>query len=133
MMSATASDVTVTFEGFTEGTDIWAATTANFLIDRPHHPAKEVSVLLTDAGAAYLSSSLGIPDSPEFRQHAARMLGQFWMERAAAAGRRIDPVVQISRNVLDGDAELMGSMRGAVGRLQPQRAANESEPPAQHE
>ena len=116
-MTAAAAAATVRFEGLSKGTDLWAATQANFIVSRPGHHAKETSVLLTDAGAKFLADMLGTADTPEFRAGAANHVGQLWVERAAKKSGPIESVMQLSRNSLGQDLAFLESVRAMIGRL----------------
>jgi hypothetical protein len=96
-----AADVEVRYEGAGTATEIWGSSQANFLVSSPGHHAREVAVLLNDAAAAYLAAELGRADDHDFREQAARLVGQIWLERKAAEGGQIDAVVMVSRHLLE--------------------------------
>jgi hypothetical protein len=104
----------VAFEGMGEGTEIWGGTQANFIIERPGHPAKEAAVILNDPGAAHLASLLGYDDTPEFRAAATRHLGQALLERAVATNGRIESLRMLGRADLDRDPSLVEAVRMAL-------------------
>jgi hypothetical protein len=118
----------VAFEGMGEGTEIWGGTQANFIIERPGHPAKEAAVILNDPGAAHLASLLGYDDTPEFRAAATRHLGQALLERAVATNGRIESLRMLGRADLDRDPALVDAVRVALAA----RASNHHDGPAAH-
>ncbi|MFN0094110.1 MAG: hypothetical protein ACKVVT_04950 [Dehalococcoidia bacterium] len=127
-MSAASAETVIRFEGLTDGTDVWAATTANFLIQRPGHHAKEASVMLTDAGAAYLAALLSVQDTPEFRKQSAEHVGLLWMQRVVEQGRPIESIVQLARNVLEREPAFLDRVRALTAQPAPAAEHPDGEP-----
>ena len=125
-----ATGLVIEFQGFAEGAEMLGGIQANFSIDREHHAAKEVSVLLNDPAAAKLASLLGGEDTPEFRHEAAREVGRLWVESRLAARAELESITVISAATLGQHPELIEGMRASLGRLAPQRTSDE--PAATH-
>ncbi len=129
---APEQELTIDFQGFAEGAEVLGATQANFLVDRPHHPAKELSVLLNDPAAAQLAVLLGQEDSPEFRRQATRQAGRLWTELRLKTGAPLESISFISKATLANHPELVEAMRALPGRLAPQKTSEEAGAAAAH-
>ena len=105
------TDLTIEFEGFTPGADVFGATQANFSIDRPGIHAKELSILLNSPAAAYLAETLGRENTPAFHEEAARVAGAAWVRRLLDAGHRPESVIFLSRSTLDGAPDFVESLK----------------------
>jgi hypothetical protein len=106
----------IRFEGFTPGTEIWGGTQANFLVQLPGRNAKESAVLLIDPAAKFLAESSGREDSEEFRQEAARAVGEAVLPTLAKPGVSLDSVIMVSRAYLE---ERPAVLEAALAALRP--------------
>jgi hypothetical protein len=95
-MTAVIEPAVVRFEGYTPGTEIWGSTQANFLVQLPGRHAKEAAILLNDPTATMLAAAVGKEDTPEFREEAARIVGQMVFEHEATQVGSIDSLIMIS-------------------------------------
>jgi hypothetical protein len=105
-------DVTIEFLGLATGGEILGATQADFVVDRPHAHAKEVSVLLNGPAAAFLAEYLGEEDTEEFRRRAAERVGAAWIRRAIERNHHVDSINFLSRARLESDPEFLSSLKG---------------------
>lgn len=123
MVAVMEASPSVAFEGMGEGTEIWGGTQANYIVERPGHPAKEAAVILNDPGAAYLASLLGRENTPEFRADATRYLGQALLERMVATRGVIESLRMLGRADLDRDPALVEAVRQAFAAAEALAAA----------
>ena len=105
----------VRFLGFAAGSEIFGAVQADFDVRRVGLAAKELSVLLNKPTAAFLAEQLGIENTPEFQQEAARDVGTAWVRFCVERGQHLDSVTVLSRSMLEGQPEFMASLRGKAG------------------
>ncbi len=115
MTAVTEPTENIRFEGYTVGTEIWGATQANFLIAMEGRHAKEAAILLNDPAAKYLAEVLGAEDSEEFRQAAARAVGQAVLREALANGRPFSSITTVSRTYFDEHPGVLEAVRAALG------------------
>jgi hypothetical protein len=101
----------VRYEGGSAGTELWGGTQANFLVAEEGQRLREVAVLLTDAGAAFLAGYLGREDSEAFRALAAREAGQRLVERLIATSRHTPPIIMVSRAALEAEPEVLAAVK----------------------
>ena len=114
-MTAPAAEATIRYEGPGDGAELWGGTQADFVIDWPHRPAKEVAVLLQDGAAAELLREDGSPDLARARAEAARLIGEAWLRAQVARDGHLDSIVVISAATLRERPELVDSVRTAGG------------------
>ena len=110
-MSAATETTTINYQGSSDGAELWGGTQADFVLDWPNRPAKEVAVLLQDAAAAALAGAASAEDGPEFRTAAARAVGKAWLEAQVERQGRIDSIVVISAATLAERPELVAVAR----------------------
>ncbi len=110
-MSAAPAPATIRYHGPGDGAELWGGTQADFVLDWPGRPAREVAILLQDAAAAALAEAAAAEDGPAFRAEAARAVGEAWLEARAARGERIDSVAVISAATLAERPELAAVAR----------------------
>jgi hypothetical protein len=106
---------TISFEGYTPGTEIWGGTQANFLIQLPG-PDKECAVLLNGPAAAALAEASGNDNTPEFREAAARAFGEALLPGLVASGRQVDSLIVVSRGMLEDHPAVRDSAIAALKR-----------------
>ena len=110
-MSAAPDAATISFHGLGEGAELWGGTQADFVLDWPGRPAREVAVLLQDAAAEALAQAASAEDGPDFRAAAARALGEAWLEAQVERRGRLDSIVVISAATLAERPELVAVAR----------------------
>ena len=103
--------VTIRYHGPGDGAELWGGTQADFVLDWPGRPAREVAVLLQDAAAAALAEAASAGDGPAFREAAARAVGEAWLEAQSERGARIDSIAVISAATLAERPELLAVAR----------------------
>ena len=86
----------VRFEGFSAGTEIWGSTQANFLVQLHGRHAREVAVLLNVPAGTALAAATGREDTPDFREEAARAIGQAVLEDVIGRGATFDSIITVS-------------------------------------
>ena len=101
MTAAEQLESQVQYEGPGVGSELWGGVQANFLVTWPHHHSREIAVLLNDPALAYLMDRTAAVDTPEFREGAARHVGDLWLQKLLKEGHPIPPVVVISRASLE--------------------------------
>ena len=106
-MSAAADTTTISYHGPGAGAELWGATQADFVLDWPNRPAREVAVLLQDAAAEALARAASAKDGPDFRAAAARAVGEAWLQAQVERDGRIDSVAVISAATLAERPELV--------------------------
>ncbi len=104
----------VQYEGPGVGSELWGGVQGNFLVSWPHHHAREIAVLLNDPALAYLLGRTGGEDSPEFREGAARHVGDLWLQKLLKEGHPIPPVVVLSRASLEAAGPFVDSIINQV-------------------
>ena len=95
-MSAPPAAVTIRYQGAGDGAELWGGTQADFVIDWPHRPAKEIAIFLQDAAAPALAQALGWEDSADAHIEAARAVGEAWLKAQVAREGHLDSLVVIS-------------------------------------
>ena len=110
-MSAATGATTVTYHGPAEGAELWGGTQADFVLDAPRSPAREVAILLQDAAAEALAQAAASQDSPEFRGAAAQAVGEAWLAAQIERQGRIGSVIVISAATLKERPELVAVAR----------------------
>ena len=110
-MSAASATTTIRYHGPGEGAELWGGTQADFVLDWPGRPAREVAILLQDAAAAALAGAASAEDGPDFRTAAARAVGEAWLQAQAERRGRIDSISIISAATLAERPELMAVAR----------------------
>ncbi len=111
-MSAASETTTISYHGPGDGAELWGGTQADFVLDWPNRPAREVAVLLQDAAAEALAQAASTEDGPDFRAEAARAVGEAWLEAQVEREGRIDSIVVISAATLAERPELVAVARG---------------------
>jgi hypothetical protein len=106
----TTAEPTVKFLGITPGGEIFGGTQANFAVDWPDTPAKELSILLNDPAAVYAAEKLGRENTPAFRDIAAERIGLAFVARLATQRHRLDSVTFITRAMLEADPALLAAL-----------------------
>lgn len=96
----------VRYEGPTEGGELWGGTQANFMVVRAG-PDKESAVILNDAAAGLIAGHLGVENTPEWRELAARAAGEVWIGQALAGNRHVDSLRLLSCAALEADPGLL--------------------------
>ncbi len=110
-MSAASATTTIRYHGPGEGAELWGGTQADFVLDWPGRPAREVAILLQDAAAAALAGAASAEDGPDFRAVAARAVGEAWLQAQAERRGRIGSISVISAATLAERPELMAVAR----------------------
>lgn len=110
-MSAASETTTIRYHGSAAGAELWGGTQADFVLDWPGRPAREVAILLQDAAAAALARAASAEDGPDFRAAAARAAGEAWLRAQVERQGRIDSVVVISAATLAERPELLAVAR----------------------
>jgi len=110
-VSAASSATTISYHGPGAAAELWGGTQADFVLDWPSRPAREVAVLLQDAAAAALAEAAGAENGPDFRNAAARAVGEAWLEAQVERQGRLDSVVVISAATLAERPELVAVAR----------------------
>lgn len=113
-MTAPESELIIAYEGPGTAGEFWGATQAYFVVERPHQPAREVAILLNDAAAEALARQLGVEDTTEFREKAARAAGEAWIRKLLESGVHLAPSVFISAGTLREHPELVEAVRAAL-------------------
>lgn len=113
-MTAPESELIISYEGPGTGGELWGATQAYFVVDRPHQPAREVAILLNDAAAVMLAEQLGAEDTEEFRAKAARAAGEAWIRKLIETGVHLAPSIFVSAGTLREHPELVEAVRAAL-------------------
>ena len=113
-MSAAPETATIRYHGSGDGAELWGGTQADFVVDWPGRPAKEVAILLQDAAAAELAQVSSASDGADFRIAAARAVGEAWLAAQVAQQERLDSFVVISTATLGERPELVEAAR-AIG------------------
>ncbi len=115
MVSAPGADLVIRYEGSgVEAEDIWGMTQANFTVGRRGHPGREAAVMLAEAAARYLAEKLQVRDTAEFREQAARHLGEAWIRRSFEEHGRVDSILTIGRGTLEDHPDLIDAYRRAT-------------------
>ncbi len=110
-MSAASATTTIRYHGPGEGAELWGGVQADFVLDWPGRPAREVAVLLQDAAASVLAAAASTEVTPEFRTAAARAVGEAWLEAQVQRQGRIDSISVISAATLAERPELVAVAR----------------------
>ena len=110
-MSAPTAEATIRYLGPGDGAELWGGTQADFVIDWPHRPAKEIAVLLQDAAASALAQAAGREDTADSHITAARAVGEAWLSAQVARERHLDSLVVISAATLRERPELVDAAR----------------------
>ena len=110
-MSAASATTTIRYHGPGDGAELWGGTQADFVLDWPNRPAREVAVLLQDAAAEALAQAASADNGPDFRAAAARAVGEAWLEAQVERQGRIDSMVVISAATLAERPELVAVAR----------------------
>ena len=110
-MSAASATTTIGYHGPGDAAELWGGTQADFVLDWPNRPAKEVAVLLQDAAATALAEAASAENTPEFRNAAARAIGEARLETQVERQGRIDSMVVISAATLAERPELVAVAR----------------------
>ena len=110
-MSAASATTTIRYHGPGDGAELWGGTQADFVLDWPNRPAREVAVLLQDAAAEALAQAASADNGPDFRAAAARAVGEAWLEAQVERQGRIDSIVVISAATLAERPELVAVAR----------------------
>ncbi len=113
-MSTAQAEAAVRYHGPGEGGELWGGTQADFVIEWPGHPDREVAVLLQHAAAAELARAAGEDDGDAFRARAARLAGAAWLAAGVARGERLDSFAVISAATLRERPELVGAVRAGA-------------------
>ena len=113
-MTAVQPQLMVRYEGGSPGTEIWGMTQANFLVAMPGRHAKESAVNLTDKAALWLANELGVPDSKEFRQDAARQIGTAFFSSVVERGLPLESIVLVAEGFLEDHPELVAGLRATA-------------------
>ena len=108
------NNATITFEGITRGSEIFGATQANFSVERPGLHAKETSILLNAPAAAYLATATGSPDDDAFRDHAARIAGEVWLEDLLANSLHIDSIYFLTKAAIEARPAILERLRALI-------------------
>ena len=111
-MSAASGTTTISYHGPGDGAELWGGTQADFVLDWPNRPAREVAVLLQDAAAEALAQAASAENGPHFRAAAARAVGEAWLEAQVERDARVDSIVVISAATLAERPELVAVARG---------------------
>ncbi len=98
--TAETAPPTIRYRGPGEGAELWGGTQADFVLDSPNLPAREVAVLLQDAAAEALAQAASTANSPEFREQVAHAVGEAWLRGRIAERARIDSISVIAAATL---------------------------------
>lgn len=104
----------IRFEGYSPGTELWGSTQANFLIQLPGRNAKECAVLLNDPAARLLAGAAGREDTPEFREVAARVVGQAILDDVVARGGPLESIVMASIAYFESNPAVLARAEAAL-------------------
>jgi hypothetical protein len=104
----------IRFEGYTPGTEIWGSTQANFLIQYPGQHAKEAAVLLNDPAARLLAVSAGREDSQEFREEAAKVVGEAVLKDIVDRGAPLESIIMASAAYFDARPNVLAEAEAAL-------------------
>ena len=110
-MTAASATTAISYQGSADAAELWGGTQADFALDWPGRPAREVAVLLQDAAAVTLAEAAGAANDAGFRASAARAAGEAWLAAQLERGGRIDSVVVISAATLAERPELVAVAR----------------------
>ncbi len=113
-MSTALAEAAIRYHGPGEGGELWGGTQADFVIEWPGQPDREVAVLLQHAAAAELAGAAGMDDGDAFRDHAARLAGAAWLAARVARGERPDSFAVISAATLRERPELVEAVRAGA-------------------
>tara|TARA_Y100000588_G_C14089946_1_gene853969 strand:- start:159 stop:512 length:354 start_codon:yes stop_codon:yes gene_type:complete len=102
---------TIQYQGLGECSELWGGTQADFVLDWPGRPAREVAVFLQDAAAGVLAEVNAFEDNSHFRAAAARVLGEAWLEAEVERQGQIDSFIVISAATLADRPELIAAAR----------------------
>jgi len=105
----------IRYEGGSVQDDLVGGIQANFVVCQPGQHEYEVGVIFTEAVAADLARDLGREDTPAFHQTAARDAGQCYLERLLKSGRRISPVMMLSRAALEAEPDFIDELKRRFG------------------
>lgn len=107
---------TIRYQGLGECAELWGGTQADFVLDWPGRPAREVAVFLQDAAARVLAEVNSLDDSSGFRAAAARVLGEAWLGAEVERQGQIDSFIVISAATLADRPDLIAAA-GALSSL----------------
>ncbi len=110
-MNAAPGTTTIRYHGPGEGAELWGGTQVDFVVDWPGRHAKEVAILLQDAAAAALARAISASDGEDFRNAAARAVGEAWLAAKVTRQGRLDSFVVISAATLNERPELVEAAR----------------------
>ena len=114
MTTAMEPTAEIRFEGYSPGTEIWGSTQANFLVQFAGRHAREVAVLLNDPAAKLLAADSGREDSQEFREEAARAVGEAVLKDVVARGASIESVVMASAAYFEAHPAVLAKAEAAL-------------------
>jgi hypothetical protein len=104
----------IRFEGFTQGTEIWGSTQANFLVRIPGRHLKEAAILLNDPTARMLADLVGREDSQDFREQAARAAGELVFRDVLDRGANVDSLVMVSNAYFEQRPQILEQLKAAL-------------------
>ncbi len=113
-MTAVMEPSDVRFAGYTEGTEIWGSTQANFVLRMPGRNAKEAAILLNDPTAKLLAEALGRENTQEFREEAARIAGALVFRDILEHGQQMDSLVMVSNAYFEQHPDLLEKLKAAL-------------------
>ncbi len=111
MTTALESDLTISYEGTGEVTELMGGHQANFLVRRPGMAAKEVAVILNSAASAVIAKELDTEDDAAFRDNAARIAGRIAVERMFEQYNRLDSFIFVSAGSLREDPVILSELK----------------------
>lgn len=111
MTTALESDLTISYEGTGEVTELMGGHQANFLVRRPGMAAKEVAVILNSAASAAIAKELETEDDEAFRDNAARIAGRIAIERMFEQYNRLDSLLFVSAGSLREDPVIISELK----------------------
>ena len=117
-----ASELTISYEGLGEVSELVGGEQGNFLVRRAGHAAKEVAVIFNHNAAADLAKELGVTNDLAFQQGAVRDIGRVAIEKMFARFGRLDSILIVSSGSLREDPQLLAEAR----RLFPMPTAAEA-------
>lgn len=104
----------ISYEGPSPDTEFLGFSQANFLVTVPGWKAREVAVLLNAPAARRLLQELGREDTPEARDHLARIVGEAWLKRVVSGAAPFESIVTVSNGFLDERPDLLAEVRAAA-------------------
>lgn len=114
MAAATEPPITIYFQGFATGGELWGATQADFQIEVHGRYSKEAAVFLNDPAAAMIATELGVENDTAFRERAARAAGQAALTELVDSGEPFDSALVVSAAYLREHPAVLSAAKAAL-------------------